>query len=153
MPCDLGVGVCVSRGDMSAGSQVDSGREVSWNGSMCTVSRLDAEPVAALAWEADPLGALNSLFCCKMAHNVVPQVKIVSGPFLPLCQLWFPLVRLHVSDLSKECALALKPSLAGIFVHVILLTKLIKHRLPLGPILVVHETLVVENFIVTQKVH
>ena len=26
-------------------------------------------------------------FCCKMAHNVVPEkVKIVSGPFLPLCQ-------------------------------------------------------------------
>ena len=47
---------------MSAGSQVDSGREVSWNGSMCTVSRLDAEPAAALAWKADPLGALNSLF-------------------------------------------------------------------------------------------
>ena len=30
-------------------------------------------------------------FCCKMAHDVVPEeVKIVSGPFLPLCQLWFP---------------------------------------------------------------
>ena len=33
--------------------------------SMCTVSRLDAEPAAALAWEADPLGALNSLFAVR----------------------------------------------------------------------------------------
>ena len=61
-PCDLGVGVCVSRCDMSAGSYVDSGREVSWHGSMCTVSLLDAEPAAALTWEADLFGALNSLF-------------------------------------------------------------------------------------------
>ena len=43
------VGACVSRCEMSEGSQVDSGREVSWNGSMCTVSRLDDEPAAALA--------------------------------------------------------------------------------------------------------
>ena len=35
--------------------------EVSWNDSMCTVSRLDAEPAAAMAWKADPLGALKSL--------------------------------------------------------------------------------------------
>ena len=61
-PRDLGVGVCVSRCNMSAGSYVDSGLEISWNGSMCTVSLLDAEPAAALAWEADPFGALNSLF-------------------------------------------------------------------------------------------
>ena len=47
---------------MSAGSYVDSGQEVSWNGSMCTVSLLEAEPADALAWEADPFGALNSLF-------------------------------------------------------------------------------------------
>ena len=38
---DQVVGVCVSRCEMSEGSQVDSGREVSWNGSMCTVSYLD----------------------------------------------------------------------------------------------------------------
>ena len=131
-PIDLGVGVCVSKLDRSAGSSVDSGREVSWNGSICTVSRLDAEPAAAVAWEADPLGTTNSLFAFKMAHNVVPQeVKIVAGPFQPLCQLWFTLARLHVCDLSEECALALKPSLAGIFVHVVLLTKLIPHSLPL----------------------
>ena len=50
---------------MSAGSQVDSGREVSLNSSMCPVSRLDAEPAAALAWETDPLGALNSFFAVR----------------------------------------------------------------------------------------
>ena len=56
---------------------------------MRTVSHLDAEPADALAWEADPLGALNSFFF-KMVHDVVPQeVKIVSGSFLLLCQLWF----------------------------------------------------------------
>ena len=60
MACNLVVVVCVSRWDMSAGSSVDSRREVSWNGSICTVSRLDAEPAAAVACEADPLGALNS---------------------------------------------------------------------------------------------
>ena len=53
--------MCVQTCDMSAGSYVDSGREVSWNGSMCTVSLLDAEPTAALAWEADPFDTLNSL--------------------------------------------------------------------------------------------
>ena len=56
---DLGVGVCVVRCDMSDRSYVDSGREVSWNGSMCTISVLDAEPTAALAWEADPFDAPN----------------------------------------------------------------------------------------------
>ena len=59
MACNLVVVVCVSRWDMSAGSSVDSRREVSWNGSICTVSRLDAEPAAAVASEADPLGTLN----------------------------------------------------------------------------------------------
>ena len=69
-----------------------------------------------------------------MAHDVVHQeVKIVSGPFL----LWSPQDRLHVSDLSEECALALEPLLAGIFSQVVLLTKLVPHSLPLGPILVV----------------
>ena len=48
MARDLGVGVCVSRFDRSAGSSMDSEQEVSWNGSMCTVSRLDAEPTAAV---------------------------------------------------------------------------------------------------------
>ena len=43
------VGVCVSRCEMSEGSQVNSGPEVSWNGSMCTVSRLHDEPAPALA--------------------------------------------------------------------------------------------------------
>ena len=43
------VGICISRCEMSEGSQVDYGREVSWNGSMCTVSCLDDEPAAALA--------------------------------------------------------------------------------------------------------
>ena len=62
---DLVIGVCVSRCKMSDGSQVYSGREVSWNGSMCTVSRLDDEPSAALALQADPLGALNSLFAVR----------------------------------------------------------------------------------------
>ena len=47
---------------MSAGSYVDSGREVPWNGSMCTASLVDAEPAAALAWEADPFDGPNSLF-------------------------------------------------------------------------------------------
>ena len=48
---DLVIGVCVSRCEMSEGSQVDSGREVSWNGSVClrTVSYLHDEPTAALA--------------------------------------------------------------------------------------------------------
>ena len=32
------------------------------DGSMCTVSHLDAEPAAVVAWEADSLGTLNSLF-------------------------------------------------------------------------------------------
>ena len=41
--------VCVSRCEMSEGSQVDSGREVSWNGSRCTVSGLDDELAAAVA--------------------------------------------------------------------------------------------------------
>ena len=36
--CNQVVGVCVSRCEMSQGSQVDSGREVSCNGSICTVS-------------------------------------------------------------------------------------------------------------------
>ena len=61
-PRYLGKGVCISGCDMSAGSYMDYGREVSCNGSMCTVSLLDAEPAAALAWEADPFGALNLLF-------------------------------------------------------------------------------------------
>ena len=75
MPRDIGVGVCVSRLDMSAGSSVDSGREISWNGSMGLGS--------------GPPGNPEFTFCCKMGHDVVPQeVKIVSGPFLPLCQLW-----------------------------------------------------------------
>ena len=139
MPCDLGVGVCVSLCDRSAGSSVDSGREESWNGSMCMVFYLDAEPSAAVVSQADPLGTLNSLFCCNMGQNVVPQEgKIVSGPFLTLCQLWFRLARLRVSDLSKECALALKQSLRGIFVHVVLGTKLIPYSPPFLFILVDH---------------
>ena len=48
-PHDLREDVCVSRSDMSAGSQVDSGREVSWNGFMWIISCLDAEPAATLA--------------------------------------------------------------------------------------------------------
>ena len=64
-----------------------------------------------------------------MAHDVVHQeVKIVSGPFLPLCQLWSPQDRLHVSDVAEECALALEPLLAGIFFQLVLLTKLVPHR-------------------------
>ena len=43
------VGIYVSRCKMSKGSQGNSGREVSWNGSICTVPRLDDEPTAALA--------------------------------------------------------------------------------------------------------
>ena len=39
---------------MSAGSSVDSGQEVSWNSSICTVSFMDADPAAVVAWEADP---------------------------------------------------------------------------------------------------
>ena len=104
-PSDLGVGVCVSRCNMSAWSFVDSERQVSWNGSMCTVSHLDAEPAAALAWEADPFGALKSLFPLRwrtIAHVVHQEVKIVSGPFLTLCRLWSPQDRLHVSDLLKS---------------------------------------------------
>ena len=63
--CDLVVGVCVSRCKISDGWKVDSQREVSWNGSMCTVSCQDNEPTAALVWEADPLGALKSLFAVR----------------------------------------------------------------------------------------
>ena len=74
-----------------------------------------------------------------MAHDVVPEeVKIVSDPFLPLCQHWFPLARLHVCNFPEECALALGPLLAGIFIQIVPLTKLCPHSLPLGPILVVH---------------
>ena len=62
MPSDLGVGVCVWRCDMCAGSFVNSGRELSWNDSMYTVSLVDPEPTVALAWKADPFGALKSLF-------------------------------------------------------------------------------------------
>ena len=81
----------------------------------------------------------QTTFCCKMAHDVVPEeVKNVSGPFLPLCQLWFPLAGLHVSDFPEECALALEPLLAGIFIQIVLLTKLCPHSHPLGLILVVH---------------
>ena len=47
--CDQLVGICVSRCEMSEGSQVDPGREVSWNGSDRTVSCLDDEPASALA--------------------------------------------------------------------------------------------------------
>ena len=66
-----------------------------------------------------------------MAHAVVHQEgKIVSGPLLPLCQLQCLLAQLHVCDLSEECALALKPSLAGIFVKVVVGTKLMPHSLP-----------------------
>ena len=105
---------------------------------MCTVSLLDAEPTAALAWEDDPFDAAKFTFSFKMAHDMAPQeVEIVSGPFLPLCQLWSPQDRLHVSELPEECALALEPLLAGIFVQVVLLTKLVPYSLPLGPILVV----------------
>ena len=62
---NLVVGIYVSRCKMFDGSQVDSDWEVSWHGSMCTVSRLDDEPAAALAWEADPLGSLNSVFAVR----------------------------------------------------------------------------------------
>ena len=61
-PRDLGVGMCVWRWDMSAGSYLDSGQEISWNGCLCTISLLEAELAAALACEADPFGALKSLF-------------------------------------------------------------------------------------------
>ena len=57
---------------MSAGLQVDSGKEVSWNGSMCTISSLHAESTAELAWEANPLGALNSLFAASLSAVVPP---------------------------------------------------------------------------------
>ena len=71
----------------------------------CAASRLDAQPPVCSCLGSRPP---EITFCCNMAHDVVPQeVKIVSGPFLPLCQLWFSLARLHVSDLSEECALAL----------------------------------------------
>ena len=80
------------------------------------------------------------------------EVKIVSFHFC-LCQLWFPLAGLHVSDFPEECALALEPLLEGIFFQIVLLTKLVPQSLPLGPILVVHQTLVLENLIVMQKVH
>ena len=53
--------MCIHVGHV-CGSQVDSGQEVSCNGFIFTVSCLDAELTAALAWEADPLGARNSLF-------------------------------------------------------------------------------------------
>ena len=73
-----------------------------------------------------------------MAHDMAPQeVEIVAGPFLPLCQLCYTQNRLHVSNLPEECALALEPLLAGIFVQVLLVTKLVPYSLPLGPILVV----------------
>ena len=89
-----------------------------------------------------------------MADDVVPEeVKIVSGPFLPLCQYWFPLAELHVSDFPEECALALKPLLTGIFIQPVLVTKLVPYSLPLGYILVVYQPPVVEILIVTQKVH
>ena len=54
MPRDLGIGICVSRLDRFAGSSGDSGWAVSWNGSMCMVSHLDAQLAAAVTWEADP---------------------------------------------------------------------------------------------------
>ena len=74
-----------------------------------------------------------------MAHDVVPEeVKIVSGPFLPLCQQWFPLAGLHVNDFPKERALALEPVLAGILIQIVLFTKLGPHSLHLKPILVLH---------------
>ena len=79
MPCNLGVGLCVSRCDMSARSYVDSGIKVSWNGSMCTVSLLNAELAAAPAWSPE------FTFSFKTVHDVVHQE--VSGPFLPLCHL------------------------------------------------------------------
>ena len=68
----------------------------------CTFSLLDAEPAAALAWESD-LWSSEITFSFKMVHDVVHQeVKIVSGPFLPLYQLWCPQDRLHVSDLPES---------------------------------------------------
>ena len=78
-------------------------------------------------------------FLYNGAHMAPQEVEIVSGPHLPLCQLWCPQDRLHVSDLPEECALALEPHLAGIFVQVIfvLVTKLVPYSLPLGPILIV----------------
>ena len=46
---------------------------------MCTVSNLDAESAAAVAWECTQ---------SYVAHDAIPQGgKIVSGPFLPLCQV------------------------------------------------------------------
>ena len=121
---------------MSEGSQVNSGREVSWNSSMYTVSRLDDEASAALALEVDPLGALNSLFAVRWHTMLSLRKSKLSGLFLPLCQHWFPLAGLYVCDFLEECALALEPLLAGI--QIVLLTKLCPHSLPLGPILVVH---------------
>ena len=48
------------------------------------------------------------------------KAKIVSGPFLPVV----PLVKLHVSDFSEECVLALELPMAGIFIQIVHLTKL-----------------------------
>ena len=127
----LVVGVCVSRWDMSAGSSEDSGREVSRYGSMCKVSHLNAEPAAAVSFEADPLGTLNSLFAVKWCMMWSLRESKLSLVHFCLSSAVVPPAQLHVSDPSKECALALEPSLAGISVHAVLLTKLIPHSLPL----------------------
>ena len=93
------------------------------------VSRLDAEHAAAVACEADPLGTLNSLFAVRW--SMMWSLKKSKLSLVHFCLSVSCGSLLHVCDLSEECALALKPSLAGIFVHVVLLTKLIPHSLPL----------------------
>ena len=92
-------------GATSAGSYVDSGQEISWNGSMCTVSLLEAEHAAALAWEADPFDTPNSLFPLRW-RTIWPLRKWkLSLVHFCRCQLWSPQDRLHVSDLPEEfCA-------------------------------------------------
>ena len=75
--------------------------------------RLEPTEVTAVAWEAEPLVTLNSWSIAASLSALVPPA------------------RLHVSDLSEGCALALKPSLAGIFGHVVVSTKLFPHSLPL----------------------
>ena len=130
-------GECTSTTDRTAGG--DTGRLFLMFGGPVCADRISYCSLDRVLTYKNLIYLLNLQFCCKMAHNVVLEVvKIVSGPFLPLCQLWFPPARLHVSDFPEECALPLEPLLAGIFIQIVLLTKLCPHSLPLGPILVVH---------------
>ena len=70
-PRDLGVGVCVSRLDRSAGSSVESGREVSWKGSMCLSFGCWARYCTGLG--SRPLENPEFTFRCKMVHDVVSE--------------------------------------------------------------------------------